>query len=256
MISKGYALLAEAHSAADDDDEDVAPAKSKVTNIASRKGTSKASDDDDDSEDSPKSSKSDKVEKPSKVKDEDAKPAAGTKEQKQALAALKDLDIDGASRIQMKPIAEALGVPFKGVVTEELQKALAKIQKNGLSGAAATADEDDEDEAPPAKSSAKKKPAKDDDADDDDDEEVEYPEKKEMRRQMRLWAKAHRAAIIKALGKEYFDADDDADDPATRLHQTLANLDVLKKQWKDNVYELIQDGSWKKIEKEYAEDDE
>ena len=154
---------------------------------------------------------------------------------------------------EMLPIAKALSVDVGGKTTVEVQAALKEIKAGGGSSQS----DDEEEETPKSSKSDKSaKGKKDADEDDDDasDDDVEYPEVKVMKKQIRMWANfpAHKEEIEENIGPEYYDEDDDATNPAERLHQTLADLDTLKEQWKDNVHPMIEDGSWKKVEKHAA----
>lgn len=212
MISQGFAALAESIGEEAEETPRPTAASSKVTPIAagrSNKGTTKESKD---KEDSPAASSA----------------KGGSVQDSKALAELKALDLDEVTRPEMLPLAKKLGVEVQGKTTAEIRDALRLLVAGGGSGSASSDDED---------------------AASGDSGEVEYPDVKTMKKQMKAWAQAHKKLLDENIGPEYFDDTDDAENPAERLHQTLADEEVLKEQWKDNVWPMIQDGSWKKIEK-------
>lgn len=243
-MSKAYAMLAEAYadSDADDDDdtEDAAPVAAKKT----VKATPKESDD---KESSPK--KSDKS--------ESGKSSAAPKGvDKDAFAKLQKLDLETATRPEMVPLAKALGVDVAAKTTVEVQAALKKFKAEG--GSSQLDDEDEETPEPKAKGKVKPKADEDDDADDDTSDasgEIEYPEVKVMKRQIKQWAAypEHQKEIKELIGPEFYDDEnDDTKNPQERLHLILGDVDELKEAWKDNVYPMIEDGTWKKVEKHAA----
>jgi hypothetical protein len=129
---------------------------------------------------------------------------------------LADLELDEATRPELKEIAEAIGLDTQGKKASELREMLAP-HKEDKPAAAATA---------PAKSAA-----------------VQYPDLKTMKKEFRLFAKVNHDNIVQDI-PEYFNEDEDADDPTERLHQTLADEDALKTQWKDNVWPHKKEGTW------------
>lgn len=220
MLAQGFALMSEALGGdAVDLGTTEAPSKAarsaKVTDI--------------------ETARNEKTKGARESKDKESSPSGKTSGDVASRKELAALDLETATRPEIIPLAKAFGLETKGAVTSDLIDALRKIQQGSTDAT--------EEEVADASGA------------DDDGEEIDYPDNKTMRRQFKLWAKAKEKELIKDFGKEFFDDTDDADDvdekmrPYSRQHLTLQNEDVLKEQWKDNVYPLIQDGTWKKIEK-------
>jgi hypothetical protein len=176
--------------------------------------------------------------------DDEADPADRAK----ALKELAKEDLTEMARPDMKPYAVRLGVYKEGVKSDELRDILQSLLDKAAKG---KKKDDDEDDEKPAKGK-KKAAAKDDDDEDEppakkkkgaakaDDDDEDLPDLKTMKKDIKIFSAANKASILDRDPK-FFSGKDAAEGKEPRLHQILADDELLTETWTDNVKELKDD---------------
>lgn len=164
-------------------------------------------------------------------------------------AALAELD-----RAALKKLAVANDIDPAGKNREDLTKLLQakRDKKSSKPKAAAKPESDDEDDEKPAKGK-KKTPAKDDeDNDTEKPEEDDYPKLKVMKSDLEAFFKVHRDTL-KDAGFFGGKVKKGVQKAPNTYDEVMEDVELIKEAWADNVWPLIQDGSWKKTKAQAAE---
>lgn len=215
----------------DDDDEDEAP-------VAKKKGPKPPVEDDDDEDEDGEAAP--------KIPADDAKLLAMPRAELKALAVANKIDPGGKTR-------------------EDLTKLLAAKRDGKKAKAAAVAD-DDEDEAPVAKKK-KAAPVEDDDEDeapvkkkkpaaaaeaDDKPEDDDYPKVKTMKSDLEAFFKLNKDVLTQ---RGFFGGKvKKGQAPVEQTYaDIMADVDLIKEAWADNIWPEIQSKNWEKMKAEAAD---
>lgn len=226
-----------------------------VAAVVTGKATVPAEAPDEDEDPKPKKSR-----RPEPEDEEEVKPRKGLKLAKaapepdedepaadeEALDALADLDLESASRGDMKEVALKLGLDAEGKRAPELREMLteakAKASKPAAKKSAKPAPEPDDDDADVPASKKSKAKAKSDDR----------PSTKQMKKDFTLFCEANREELEPTgfFGGKVKRGATKADHT---FEEILEDDDLLIEAWDDNIKEYYDDGTWEKLAEELQE---
>lgn len=154
------------------------------------------------------------------------------------LTELAGIDLESASRGEMKTLAVKLGFNAEGKRADQLREYLKGEQKKHAKGAKAAKPE----------TGKKGKAAKEEESDDD------LPSIKQMKKDFNIYAEYYRDQLEP---KGFFGGKVKKGHEALEhtLEEILDDDDLIAEAWKDNVKPLVDDDSWDDIVKEVAEKD-